>query len=271
MGESFEQILRATCIKKKSLVCVGLDPDPDKFPDGIPKNAEGIFLFCREIINSVSGFAAAFKPNLAFFEAFGSEGIKALEKTMDIMPRDLLTIGDAKRSDIGNTSKKYAEALFNKWGFSAATVNPYLGKDSLEPFLSFENKGVFVLCLTSNKGAFDFQTPDKMYIKVAQAVFEMNKNRNCGLVTGATHPEYLSEIRSAAGDMPFLIPGVGAQGGDLRQTLIHAADNKGVGFIINASRTIIYASSGKNFAEAAAINAKAMRDEINSILTETNK
>ncbi len=268
MTMNFTDRLRQTCVAKKSMLCVGLDPDPAKFPEGIAKTPDGIFQFCKEIIGAVAEYSAAFKPNLAFFEAFGSEGIKALEKTLSIIPKDVIVIADAKRSDIGNTSQKYSEAVFKTWGFDAITVNPLLGKDSVEPFLIYEDKGVFILCLTSNKGAADFQMPNKLYLNIIKNMSEINGKNNCGLVVGATHPEYLKEIRQKANDMPFLIPGVGAQGGDLNSVIENAADSKGLGYIINSSRAIIYASSGKDFADKARENARKTRDEINNLMNK---
>lgn len=266
MGNTFAEILKNISKKKKSFLCVGLDPDLEKLPSGITKDCDGIVKFNTEIIKATSPYAAAFKPNLAFYEALGLDGLKALEKTLKVIPDDVIVIGDAKRSDISNTSKKYAQSLFNSWGFDAITVNPYLGRDSIEPFLEYEDKGVFVLCLTSNKGANDFQIPEKLYLKIAQYMNEINKKNNCGLVVGATHPEHIKEIRQNSGDMPFLIPGVGAQGGEIKNTVENAKTSDGMGFLINASRSIIYASSKNDFAELAAINAKQTMNDINQAL-----
>lgn len=253
--------------KNKSLLCVGLDPDPSLMPKIT------ISQFNKAIIEATSDLVCAYKPNLAFYEALGMEGLKALQETIEFIPGHIPIIGDAKRGDIGNTAKAYARGLFESFGFDAATVNPYLGFDSIEPFLKYENKGVFILCRTSNPGAMDFQnfadaSGRHLYEKVAQKASEWNIHGNIGLVVGATYPQELKEIRKLCPEMPLLIPGVGAQGGDLALAVKDGVDAHGEKAIINASRQVLYASTGKDFAEAAQRAARELRDRINEVLSQ---
>ncbi len=253
----------------RSFVCVGLDPDPSLMPEGL-----SVLDFNRAIVQATSEFACAYKPNFAFFEALGMEGIAALRETVKSIPSDIPVIADAKRSDIGNTAKAYARAIFDYFGFDACTVNPYLGSDAVEPFLEYEDKGIFVLCRTSNAGAADFQslrcqTPEgvkKLYEIVAEKANTWNKNGNIGLVVGATYPDELKAVRASFPEMPFLIPGIGAQGGDLNFTVKNGLDTTRQKTVINSSRQILYASRGSDFAEAAAKAARTMRDQINAVL-----
>ncbi len=255
--------------QNRSLVCVGLDPDPAIMPDGL-----SVLDFNRAIIQATSEFACAYKPNFAFFEALGIEGMTALRDTVKSIPKNIPVIADAKRGDIGNTAKAYAREIFDYFGFDACTVNPYLGSDAVEPFLQYKDKGIFVLCRTSNAGAADFQslrceTPEgikKLYEIVAEKANEWNKSGNVGLVVGATYPDELKAVRSSYPDLPFLIPGIGAQGGDLAFTVKHGLDSKKQRTVINSSRQILYASRGQDFAEAAGTAAKTMRDQINAAL-----
>ncbi len=252
--------------RNQSLVCVGLDPDPALMPDKV-----SVLDFNKVVIDATSAFACAYKPNLAFYEALGQEGMAALAATVKHVPSHIPVIADAKRSDIGNTAKAYARALFDYFGFDASTVNPYLGGDSVEPFLEYRDKCAIILCRTSNAGAADFQSlicetkegRRPLYERVAARAAGWNKYGNVGLVVGATYPEELKTIRSAYPDMPLLIPGIGAQGGDLALTVRYGVDRKAERTIINSSRGIIYASRGKDFAEAAAGAAAALRDQIN--------
>jgi len=251
--------------KNKSLLCIGLDPDPDLMPD------VDILAFNKAIIDSTHDLVCAYKPNLAFYEALGIEGLTILKKTMEHMPADIPIIGDAKRGDIGNTAKAYAKALFSTFGFDAATVNPYLGFDSVEPFIDYQDKGVFILCRTSNRGALDFQGLRcsgglLLYEMVAQKAREWNIYGNIGLVVGATYPEELKSIRSICPEMPLLIPGIGAQGGDLSLAVSYGVDAKGGKAIINVSRKILYASRERDFAQAARNTAEKIRNQINSYL-----
>jgi orotidine-5'-phosphate decarboxylase len=250
--------------KNKSLLCIGLDPDPQLMPK------IDILEFNKAIINATCDLICAYKPNLAFYEALGIEGLTILQKTIEHIPPDIPIIGDAKRGDIGNTAKAYAKALFSTFGFDAATVNPYLGFDSIEPFISYQDKGVFILCRTSNKGALDFQDLCTdglpLYEVVAQKAREWNTYGNIGLVVGATYPEELKRVRSICPEMCLLIPGIGAQGGDLASAVGYGVNAQGEKAIINVSRQILYASKEKDFAEAARNAAAKIRNQINSCL-----
>jgi orotidine-5'-phosphate decarboxylase len=262
----FQQTLR----ERQSLLCVGLDPDLQKLPANLPQTAEGLVTFCKEIIAATHEFAAAFKVNFAFFEALGKSGWAALETVAAALPDGVIKIADAKRGDIGHTAQMYAEAIFHQLPFDAMTANPYLGEDAAQPFLDDAAKGVFFLCRTSNSGSSDIQNfPDRtrpLYLHIASQVREWNRKGNAGLVVGATHPRELQQVRKTTPDLPFLIPGVGAQGGDLEKAVRHGATVTGDLAIINASRTILYADSGNKFAEAAAREAEKMRNEIRAIL-----
>ena len=247
--------------KNKSWLCVGLDPDPELMP------AVDVLQFNKAIIEATRDLVCAYKPNLAFYEALGIEGLAVLETTIRHIPDDIPIIADAKRSDIGNTAKAYAKALFSILRFDAATVNPYLGYDSIEPFISYQDKGVFILCRTSNKGAADFQDLRTdglpLYEVVANKAGEWNTHGNIGLVVGATYPEELKKVRSICPGMCMLIPGIGAQGGDLASAVGYGADARGEKAIINVSRQILYASKGKDFAQAARNVAEKIRSQIN--------
>lgn len=250
--------------RNQSLLCVGLDPDPDQMP-GV-----GILEFNKAIIQATCDLVCAFKPNLAFYEALGSAGFVMLEETLRCVPDDVPVIADAKRGDIGNTARAYARALFSTFGFDAATVNPYLGYDSVEPFTDYRDKGVFILCRTSNRGATDFQDLRTdglpLYETVARKAREWDVHGNVGLVVGATYPEELKNVRSICPDMCLLIPGIGAQGGDLAAAVNYGVDANGERAIYNVSRQILYASREKDFAEAARGTAEKIRREINSHL-----
>jgi orotidine-5'-phosphate decarboxylase len=264
----FEKLVGAIR-KNRSLLCVGLDPDPALMPTGT-----GIFEFNKAIINATTGLACAYKPNIAFYEALGREGLAALKSTRDYIPGDIPVIIDAKRSDIGNTARAYARGLFDYYNFDAATVNPYLGFDSLEPFIKYSERGIFVLCRTSNKGAVDFQSLSvkagdrdrKLFEVVAEKVSEWNEYGNLGLVVGATYPEELKLIRQRYPEMPLLIPGMGTQGGELAQVVRWGVDAGHNRTVINSSRQILYASRGEDFAEAAGQAARELRDNINEYL-----
>ena len=247
--------------KNNTLLCIGLDPDPELMP-GVD-----VLEFNKAIIEATSDLVCAYKPNLAFYEALGSEGLAILEKTVRYVPGDIPVIADAKRGDIGNTARAYARALFYVFGFDAATVNPYLGFDSIEPFINNQDKGVFILCRTSNPGATDFQNLCTnglpLYEVVAQKAREWNIYGNIGLVVGATYPEELKRVRSICPEMPLLIPGIGAQGGDLAAAVRYGADTGGQRVIISVSRQILYASQDKDFARAARNMAREIRTQIN--------
>jgi len=253
--------------KNKSLLCIGLDPNPELMPK------VNILEFNTAIIDATSDLVCAYKPNLAFYEALGIEGLTILQKTIAHIPADIPIIGDAKRGDIGNTAKAYARALFSVFGFDAATVNPYLGFDSIEPFISYPDKGVFILCRTSNPSAMDFQdlrcpTGFPLYEMVAHKAREWNALGNIGLVVGATYPEELKKIRSLCPEMCLLIPGIGAQGGDLSLAVSYGIDAQGEKAIINVSRRILYASRERDFAQAARNTAEGICKQINSCLKE---
>jgi orotidine-5'-phosphate decarboxylase len=250
--------------KNNSLLCIGLDTDWKKLPDFLHKAENPVYEFNRHIIDATKDIACAYKLNLAFYENFGEAGFYAIHRTLSRIPNHIVTIADAKRGDIGNTAEKYADTYLNYFDFDAITVNPYMGGDSLEPFLKFKDKGIIILALTSNKGAADFQTLDvsgePVYMHVVRKVNAWNVNANCCLVVGATNTEAIARVRSAVPTMPILVPGVGAQGGDVKSTL--KANGNGM-LMINASRTIIYASDKKDFAERARAEALKLRDEIN--------
>ncbi|MFC2021915.1 orotidine-5'-phosphate decarboxylase [Chloroflexota bacterium] len=263
---NFIEKLTSANRKNKSLLCVGLDPDPRLMPDKL-----GVFEFNKAIIDATHDLVCAYKPNFAFYEALGNDGLDALKRTVDYLPENIPAIADAKRGDIGNTARAYAEAIFSHFNFDAATVNPYLGFDSIEPFIQYHDKGVFILCRTSNAGAVDFQSLNcevengrrPLFEIVALRASQWNTHGNIGLVVGATYPEELRLIRQSHPDMPLLIPGIGAQGGDLASTVRYGVDAKGEKAIINSSRQIIYASREKDFAEAARRAASELRGQIN--------
>ena len=255
----------------KSLVCVGLDPDPARMP------VSSVFEFNQAIVDATAGMVCAYKPNLAFYEALGLPGLRDLEKTVahirSASPGTII-IGDAKRGDIGPSAQAYAKALFDVWGFDAVTINAWGGRDTISPFLEDESNGVFVWCRGSNPGSEDFQdvqvvTEDgvmPLYQQMALACQEWDTKGNLGLVVGATVPDQLQEIRAACPTMPLLIPGVGAQGGDLEAAVRLGVDSRGRAALINSSRGIIYASSGRDFAQAAAREANKLRESINQVL-----
>ena len=260
--------------KKKSFLCIGLDVDLNKIPPFLLKKEDPIFEFNKAIIDATNHLCVAYKPNIAFYEAYGIKGWKSLEKTIDYLNNnypEIFTIADAKRGDIGNTSSMYAEAFLKNLSFDSITVAPYMGKDSVEPFLAFKNKHTILLTLTSNAGAFDFQTRNCDHKELYKHVLETSKSwknsKNLMYVAGATKASYFSEIRKIIPDSFILVPGVGAQGGNLQQVCSHGM-NKQVGLLINSSRGIIYASQKTNFAEAAAQKASELQTEMQEILDQ---
>ncbi len=267
---SFNARLRQTVRARGSLLCVGLDPELEKLPAGLPRNTEGLVQFCCEIVSAAAPFAVAFKINFAFFEALGKGGWAALERVAAALPPESIRIADAKRGDIGNTARLYAHAIFHELPFDALTANAYLGEDAALPFLEDTHKGAFFLCRTSNPGSGSIQLfpqlrreeQKPLYLHVAQQAAAWNKNENAGLVVGATHPDELARVRNECPFLPFLIPGVGAQGGDLQAALKFGAGATGDLCLINVSRAIIYAGSGKNFAEAAAAQADLLHRQM---------
>ena len=259
--------------RNESLLCIGLDPEPGLMPEKV-----GVTEFNKAIIEATSDLVCAYKLNLAFYEAVEDGGLGALKSTIKCIPDYIPVIGDAKRGDIGNTAKAYARAIFANLGFDATTVNPYLGFDSIEPFIQYTDKGVFILCRTSNSGAVDFQSlrcetelgSRPLFELVALKASQWNTHGNIGLVIGATYPEELRLIRQAHPDMPLLIPGIGAQGGDIALAVRYGVDAQGERAILNSSRQIIYASRGKDFAEAARRAASSLREQINHCLSTSN-
>ena len=250
---------------KKSFLCIGLDSDLSKIPSFLLKEKDPILKFNQEIIEATKDICVAYKPNLAFYEANGAKGLSSLEKTMKCIPEEIFTIADAKRGDIGNTSKMYAKAFFENYNFDAVTVAPYMGIDSVSPFLEFDNKWVILLGLTSNKGSQDFQLLTSnnipLYEHVIRKSQEWGNPDNLMYVIGATHPEKFKEIRDMAPNHFFLVPGVGAQGGTVSDVASNGM-NDNIGLLINSSRGIIYSSSGKDFAEAARSKAIQLQTEM---------
>ena len=254
-------------------VCVGLDPVIEKLPLHLKNEPNGLKTFCELIIASTAPYAAAYKPNLAFFEALGRDGDEALEHVVESVKGyapDAVLIGDAKRGDIGSTAERYASAMFDRWGFDAVTVNPYLGADGIHPFTERDDRGVYLLAMTTNPSAVELQDhggPDNPLYKLVAELAEnaWNENHNVGLVVGATRPERIEIIRNTAPSLPFLIPGIGAQGGELERTVKLGLTPGGPPGVINSSRGIIYASNGEDFAEVAAREAKKLRDSIQEI------
>ncbi len=258
----FIEKLEKAAQKNNSLLCIGLDVDLNRIPQSILSKEDPIYIFNREIVNATKDLACAYKPNIAFYERYGIYGLSSLIKTIElILTTDVAVILDAKRGDTGHSSAAYAESVFKVFKADATTVNPYLGHDSIEPFLEYRDKGIFVLCLTSNPGSRDFQVP--LFKKVAKKVKEWNRYGNCGLVVGATRTTELKEIREMDDEMPILIPGVGAQRGDLKASVKYGVNKRGLRAVINSSRSIIYASKEDNFAEAARQAARSLRDAIN--------
>lgn len=266
----FTNRLNALIKMKKSYLCVGLDSELEKLPSHFPRKPASITAFNREIIEATKDLAIAYKCNIAFYESHGAEGWMALEKTLEYIPRDVLVIADAKRADIGNTSRQYARTFFETFSFDAITVAPYMGFDSVAPFLEYGDKGIFVLVLTSNPGSRDFQYlsvgGQKLFQRVAMKVKEWNAEGNLGIVAGATHPEELSDLRKILPTEPFLIPGVGAQGGEVSSVLHNALPPSLNAVLINSSRGIIFASNGKDFAEKAREKAMELVRQFRSLI-----
>ena len=258
---------------KKSFLCIGLDVDINKIPEHLLKENDPIFAFNKAIIDATHHLCVAYKPNTAFYEAYGIKGWRALEKTIHYLNEkhpEIFTIADAKRGDIGNTSTMYAKAFFEDLAFDSVTVAPYMGKDSIEPFLAFEDKHTILLALTSNQGAFDFQTKTvdgkELYKQVLETSKTWKNTENLMYVVGATKAEYLADIRNIIPDSFLLVPGVGAQGGNLQEVCKYGM-NDSVGLLINSSRGIIYASNQTDFAEAAAKKSEELQKEMEAILS----
>ena len=266
------ETLKREIFAKKSFLCVGLDVDLDKIPPFLLKEEDPIFAFNKAIIDATHPYTIAYKPNIAFYEAYGERGWQSLRKTINYINEQhphIFTIADAKRGDIGNTATMYAKAFFEDLHFDSVTVAPYMGQDSVEPFLAFENKVTILLALTSNKGAFDFQTltteKSPLYEQVLIRSQKWHNAKNLMYVVGATKAEYLANIRRIIPNAFLLVPGVGAQGGDLKEVCQYGL-NESVGLIINASRAVIYASQGEDFAEKAGEVAQNLQKEMATIL-----
>jgi orotidine-5'-phosphate decarboxylase len=260
---------------KRSFLCIGLDTDIQKIPKFLLKFEDPIFEFNKKIIDATNSYCVAYKPNIAFYESLGINGWKALEKTINYINSsypEIFTIADAKRGDIGNTSSMYAKAYFETLNFDSITINPYMGKDSVEPFLKYKNKHTILLALTSNVGAFDFQTKNivdnsnKLYEEVIKTSTSWENSNQLMYVVGATKASYLKEIRNIVPNNFLLIPGVGAQGGDLKEVCDNGLNNE-VGLLINSSRSIIYASNDTNFDIDAAKNAQEIQSQMGDILS----
>jgi orotidine-5'-phosphate decarboxylase len=271
---TFSDMLNTAWRRSGSMLCVGLDPDPARMPlplDGAP---DGIERFCREIIDATADVVCAFKPQIAYFASQHAE--QQLERICHHIREnhpDVVLILDAKRGDIGSTAEHYAREAFDRYGAHAVTISPYLGTDSVEPFLRHSDRGVFVLCRTSNPGGDDFQSLDvggePLYMHVARRVADQwSQIGECGLVVGATYPDELRRVRDVVGDLPLLVPGVGAQGGDVQATVQAGCDSHGFGMVINSSRAVLYASAGADFAEAARRVAIETRDQIGSFVRQ---
>ena len=261
--------------RKKSFLCIGLDTDINKIPKFLLDTDDPIFEFNKKIIDATNSYCVAYKPNIAFYESLGLNGWKALEKTINYINSyypEIFTIADAKRGDIGNTSSMYAKAYFETLNFDSITINPYMGKDSVEPFLEYQNKHTIILALTSNVGAFDFQTKNiadnskKLYEEVIRTSTSWKNSNQLMYVVGATKASYLKEIRNIVPNNFLLIPGVGAQGGDLKEVCDNGLNNE-VGLLINSSRSIIYASNDTNFDMDAAKNAQEIQSQMEDILS----
>ncbi|MEE9407066.1 MAG: orotidine-5'-phosphate decarboxylase [Polaribacter sp.] len=266
------QELIAQIKKKKSFLCIGLDVDLNKIPSHLLTEEDPIFEFNKAIIDATHHLCVAYKPNTAFYEAYGIKGWQSLEKTINYLNTnypEIYTIADAKRGDIGNTSTMYAKAFFEDLAFDSVTVAPYMGKDSVEPFLAFKNKHTIMLALTSNEGAFDFQTKiidgKEVYKQVLETSKSWKNSENLMYVVGATKAEYFKEIRKIVPTSFLLVPGVGAQGGSLQDVCKYGL-SENIGLLINSSRGIIYASNETNFAEAATTNAKELQQQMEVIL-----
>ena len=269
-NNSFITKLHDAWENNNSLVCVGLDPDPARFPGELQNQTDQIFSFNKAIVDATYDLVCAFKPQFAHYASCAAED--QLEQTIryihDTYP-DIPVVLDSKRGDIGSTAEHYAKEAFERYGADAVTVNPYLGQDSVQPFLDYADKGVIILCRTSNPGSAEFQNQDvggkNLYQHIATNVAgKWNGNGNCLLVVGATYPEELGEIRAIVGNMPILVPGVGAQGGDVASVVKHGCTTDGTGLIISSSRAILYDSSNDGFAQTARDTTIKLRDEINS-------
>ena len=269
---SFINMLLDASRRNHSLLCVGLDPDPERIPARLRSEPDPVYAFCAAIVEATAELVCAFKPNIAFFEALGTSGHETLRQVIAAVPDDVPVIVDAKRGDMGSTAVAYAKSLFEVLGADAATLNPYLGSDALAPFLRYADRGCLLLCKTSNPGSADLQDLElasggPFYLEVARrAQTGWNTNGNVGLVVGATYPDELRAVRELCPELPILVPGIGAQGGDPRLAVRAAVDRQGERAIISASRSVLFASEGDDFADAARRETLRLRDEINAAL-----
>ena len=266
--------LRDQIVLKKSFLCLGLDSDLDKIPKHLLNESDPIFAFNKILLDSLNKLIVAVKINTAFYEAYGHKGWKTLERTIKYINKnypDLFTIADAKRGDIGNTSDKYAKAFFSKMDFDSVTVSPYMGNDSVEPFLAYNNKHTILLALTSNKGSNDFQISsnqeNNLFKKVLKISKQWKNSNNLMYVVGATKALFLKDIRSIVPNSFLLIPGIGAQGGDLKETFKNGA-NKDIGLLVNSSRSIIYAGDGEDFIKCSYNEAHRLQQEMQILLND---
>ena len=265
---SFLERLHAAARANDSWLCVGLDPDPTLLPGGV-----GLGAFLSGIVEATRDLVCCFKPNLAFYEALGMPGQVELRSLLALLPRDIPVLVDAKRGDTPQTMRAYAKAMFDELGADAVTVNPYLGGDSLEPFFSYPDRGVFVLCKTSNPGAGEIQDllvegSEPLFVRVARRALSWDRHGTLGLVVGATYPSDVAEVRRVAPRAPILLPGVGAQAGDLEQSVRAAVDADGASAMVNASRSVLYASAGPDWQTAARAEAERLRSAINTARRE---
>lgn len=266
-AQLFEQIT-----KKNSYLCVGLDTDITKIPTHLKNTSDPVFEFNKQIIDATHEYCVAYKPNIAFYEALGAKGWESLAKTLEYIPKECFTIADAKRGDIGNTSSLYAKAFFEQMNFDSITVAPYMGEDSVKPFLAFQDKWVILLAHTSNSGSSDFQLIEskagkKLYEEVITKSQQWGTPEQLMYVVGATRVDKIAEIRKLAPEHFFLVPGIGAQGGDLSETSKHGL-TKQCGLLVNSTRAIIYASSDRDFAKKAGLEAKQVKDEMTALLQQ---
>jgi orotidine-5'-phosphate decarboxylase len=271
--QSFNERLNMLISNKSSLLCIGLDPVMERIPSHLKYEKNPLLLFNREIVEATHDLAIAYKANLAFYESEGQNGLEALNDLETMISKDTLLILDGKRGDVPHTSEKYAQAYFDQLGADAVTLFPYMGEDSVRPFISKPEKGAFVLSLTSNEGVQDFQYlqvgVDPLFLYVGKQVAKWNTNDNCGLVVGAKDLDGLKILRNALPDLPFLVPGVGAQGGDLKEVVKFGRNKSGTGLIVNIGRDIIYADGGKNYSQKVKEKAKYYVDEMSNLMKTT--
>ena len=265
---TFVEMLKARWSAADTLLCVGLDPDPARFPEHLRRRDDSIFEFCTSIVDATADFVCAFKPQIAYFASTGTEdALQRLIAYIRAAHPAIPVILDAKRGDMASTAQHYAREVFERYNAHAVTVSPYLGFDSIEPYLAYADRGVFLLCRTSNAGGDDLQMlkveGERLYERVARLAVEWNRGGQLGLVVGATYPRELARARELAGEMPLLVPGIGAQGGDVQASVKAGQTPDGTGMVVNSSRAIIYASGHDDFAAAASRAAQKARDEIN--------